>query len=339
MANKSIKFLLFFLLFACCAFMNGLEVPLFLSWKSLNTGAYCPNQTGKEIHWNEFYQIEFGIDSLAYKDLFATMELRSRANFIENYVELYRFDLSWAKENRQITAGSIPWGYGLPNKLYSFSPVSADQDQYRYQATRLNRVRLGLGFAENLIAIDVGGDNHNQAMGMLTFQRQYPFGYFKAAEEIRAQDNHWQTPVSISSLNTQIQKGDLVLDGQLALSFLPNYDVTENHTTTYALLAGNYKINNLTAVFGSAEYQELEPTLMSYQQYRIALSRKISVCSLNPFYYLDYYDKSTFQRIGLSWDWHFCQNQRIGLLYYIEGSKLRKVKHNLGIQANLELGL
>jgi hypothetical protein len=35
-------------------------------------------------------------------------KLRSRANFIENYVELYRFDLSWAKENRQISAGSIP---------------------------------------------------------------------------------------------------------------------------------------------------------------------------------------------------------------------------------------
>ncbi len=71
---------------------------------------------------------------------------------------------------------------------------------------------------------------------------------------------------------------------------------------------------------------ELEPTLMSYQQYRIAFSRKISVYSLNPFYYLDYYDKSTFHRIGLSWDWHFCQTQRIGLIYYMEGSKLNKAK-------------
>ena len=339
MPYKRIKSLLFFLLFACWAMINALEVPLFLRWKSINTGAYCPHQTGKEIHWNEFYQIGIGIDSLASKDLFATMELRSRANFIENYVELYRFDLSWAKSNCQISAGSIPWGYGLPNKLYSFSPVSADQDQYRYQATRLNRVRLGFGFAENLMAIDIGGDNHNQVIGIFTWQRQFPFGYLKAAEEIRSQDNHWQTPVSISSLNTQIQKRDLVLEGQLAFSYLPNYNVTENHTTTYALVAGKYKIDDLTALFGSAEYLELEPTLMSYQQYRIALSRKISFFSLNPFYYLDYYDKSTFQRIGLSWDWHYCQTQRIGLIYYMEGSKLHKAKHNLGIQANLELGL
>jgi len=64
MANKRIKFLLFFLLFAWCALMNGLEVPLFLRWKSINTGAYCPNQTGKEIHWNEFYQIGIGIDKI-----------------------------------------------------------------------------------------------------------------------------------------------------------------------------------------------------------------------------------------------------------------------------------
>jgi len=339
MTYKKIKSLLFCLLFANCAIMNGLEVPLFLRWKSINTGAYCPNQTGKEIHWNEFYQIGMGIDSLAYKDLFATMELRSRANFIENHIEIYKFDLSWAKNNWEITAGSIPWGYGLPNKLYSFAHVSADEDQYSYQATRLNRVYLGYNFADNKIAIDVGGDNHNQVTGKLTYQRQMPFGYFQATEEIRAQDNHWQTPVSISSVNTQRQKGDLVLEAQLAFSFLPNYDVTEKHTTTYALLAGKYKINDLTELFGSGEYLELEPTLMSYQQYRIAFSRKISVYSLNPFYYLDYYDKSTFHRIGLSWDWHFCQTQRIGLIYYMEGSKLNKAKHNLGIQANLELGL
>ncbi len=140
-------------------------------------------------------------------------------------------------------------GYGLPNKLYSFAPVSADEDQYSYQATRLNRVYLGYNFAENKIAIDVGGDNHNQVTGKLTYQRQNPFGYFQATEEIRAQDNHWQTPVSISSVNTQRQKGDLVLEGQLAFSYLPNYDVTEKHTTTYALVAGKYKINDNRAIW------------------------------------------------------------------------------------------
>jgi hypothetical protein len=48
--------------------------------------------------------------------------------------------------------------------------------------------------------------------------------------------------------------------------------------------------------------------------------------------------KSTFQRIGLSWDWHFAK-PRIGLLYYIEGSKLRESETEFGNSGNLELGL
>ncbi len=335
MENKIAKMLVVTLLVCCYVTLSAADVPFVLSWKSINSGAYCPNQAKKHLHWNEFYQIGFGVDSLAYKDLYATLELRSRANFYYNNVEIYNCDFVYNKSNWQIMAGSLPWGYGLPNALYTYALVAADQDQFSYQATRLNRVSLGHYFSNHLLSLAIGGNNHNQSIEVLTYQVIKPFGSLSISEEIRAQDNHWKTPVSISSINSQIDKGNIALNAQIAVSYLPKYENTEQHTTSYGLLAVNYKPNDLTELFLSTEYIEVEPSLNDEQRYHIGISRKIDDFFLNPFYYLDYYDNSSFHRAGLSLDYLFHKNQRVGLVYYLEGSKINKAKHNFAIQAQL----
>ena len=337
MDNKITRKLLVILLMYVCVNLTAVDVPFILSWKSINSGAYCANQAKKHLHWNEFYQIGFGVDSLAYKDLYATLELRSRANFFNNNVEIYKCNFAYDNDNWQIMAGSIPWGYGLPNELYSFAIVAADQDQFSYQATRFNRVRLGRYFTNQLLTFDIGGNNHNQSIEVLTYQLMKPFVSLQISEEIRAQDDHWKTPVSISSVNSQIQKGNIALNAQIAVSYLPKYENTEQHTTSYGLLAANYQLDALTELFLSAEYLVVEPSLNDEQRYHIGISHQIDIFSLNPFYYLDYYDNSAFHRAGLSIDYLFYKNQRVGVVYYLEGSKIKKAKHNFGIQAQLGL--
>lgn len=332
--NKAGMLLVLLLIVACNSLM-ALDVPFFLNWKSINTGAYCPNQANKHLHWNEFYQIGFGVDSLAYKDLYANLELRSRANFFDNNVEVYKCDFVYDENNWEIMAGSLPWGYGLPNALYTYSLVAADQDQFSYQATRLNRVSFGHYFSNQLFTFAIGGNNHNQSIEILTYQLLKPHGSFSISEEVRAQDNHWKTPVSISSINTKIQAGTIALNAQVAVSYLPNYENTEQHTTSYGLLAANYKPTDLTELFLSAEYIEVEPSLNDEQRFHLGISHKIDNIFFNPFYYLDYYDNSAFHRTGLSLDYLFYQNQKVGLVYYLEGSKINKAKHNFGIQAQL----
>lgn len=322
----------------CCLFLMAfagvlcsLDLPLQLSWDSHNELSFASEQSEKEYNWREFYRIGIGLDSLRAGPLRADLQLQSRADFITNQVEIRDFHLACELRGVTYSAASELFGYGRQNRLNPLHRISADMDDYRYQATRFNH----LGLSYKGFSLAAGGNQHNQAMfavaweGILT---QAKLGY-RISQEGRLKDSHWNTPVTISAAKVEYTDSWARIAGEAAYSHFFAYDNTPVHGSFYALADFRLYTASWLALNGSTEYAEAEPN--GTRTFSIDSSLSISKHQLNLSPGFSFHRIGQTEVSGLSFgaDWLFPPQQRLGILYRCVD--LQQPIHVLGLQASL----
>jgi hypothetical protein len=96
---------------------------------------------------------------------------------------------------------------------------------------RLNSLGISGELTNDLfLRLDLGGNKHNQATGMITLAYLFDNNDFLSLhEELRVMDSHWRTPVSITGLEISRSLPRLDFDGTLACSLYPEWEATEAH--------------------------------------------------------------------------------------------------------------
>lgn len=313
----------------------GIELPLILAWDSHNELSYLPSQSEKEYNWREFYRIGIGLDSLSLGDFKTSFLLLNRADFISNQVEISEFRLGYTINRIELSAASLPFGYGRLSRLNPLPRISANMDEYRYQATRFNR----FGLAYNGFELLAGGNQHNQAMLSISYTGFHPAAgiSYKLAQEGRIRDSHWTTPVAISSAELGYWHSGLQLSCDATYSRFIEYDKTPGHDSFYALTEVRVTPFERIAVNACAEYKENEPTGFVSKFVDGSLSASFGKFYLSPGFRIDKLAGDSFSTAYFSADWLFLPGQRIGLHYRCEN--LSNPVHILGLQASLDYRL
>ncbi len=323
------------LILAVSGCLFGLELPLQIAWDSHNELSYLHSQSEKEYNWREFYRIGIGLDSLAVGAFRASLLLQSRADFISNPVEISEFSLAYGIGKATLFAASLPHGWGRPNSLNPLARIYEAQDDFRYQATRFNR----LGVAYQGFELSSGGNQLNQAMLALAWEGEITEKglSYRLAQEGRARDSHWNTPVSITSAAIRLRQPQLELNCEAALSHFFEYDNTRSHNSHYALAAARFTPCKNLALFACAEYKENEASGFISRFGEGSMSASFGKLCLSPGLRFDQMADDSYSTLYLSADWCFQPQQRIGLLYRLQNPD--DPVQILGLQASLNYRL
>lgn len=320
-----------------CPLLFALDLPLQLRWDSASISSYAPQQTDKEASWSEYYRVGIAIDSLSYKQASLSLLLQSHNDFISNAMELNELQLSYVIGNWQLSAESMPMGYGLQNTLNPYHLISPNQDSYLYQATRFN----GLLLAHKGIYGRLGGNVHTQSIGSLGYGWQNKAQTLQLGLDLsaRSMDSHWRSPLNISSANLAFSGAKLKLNLESALSYYWDFNRTDAHTGLFALAEASYALNKDAYLYLTANTTQVEPSSKSIQEYQLAWHYSLGKISLNPATALERRIDTSFYKASLAADYSFIHGQRVGLFYRAQGSSLHSVQHAIGFQAELTYGL
>jgi len=255
-----------------------------LKWDSTNSIFYAPPQTEKQISWSEFYRTGIGLDSLSINDTYASFLIQNHADFITNQLKLHSFELGYKKGDWHISGATEPIGYGARSTLNLYHLVSPDMNDFPYQATRFNGIKLIDNSPTGSIGLAVGGSVHNQAMGLAQYAYLggQPLYTVILKQEVRGQDNHWRSPVSISSLRFSYQKYLLRLNAETAYSYFVAMNKTAAHGSVYALGEVDFDVHNNLGIYALAEIKQVEPSSDYVQRYQCAASTALGHIILSP---------------------------------------------------------
>jgi len=311
--------------------LGAVNLPLRLTWDSANEFSYARSQPGKERNWSEFYQFGIVLDSLSYQAFSATLELRSRADFLSYGLEVNKLSLAYQIGAVEIAALSEPSGYGKLAELDSEPRLYAGRDDYRYQATRFDQLRISW----QGISLASGGSSQNRAMLKLGYQAELPGQqiWLCLAQEARMRDSHWGSPVMISSAALNLHRGAVSFAALGALSHFIKYENTPEHNTPYLIVHAKVEPRNWLSAIGTAEYQESEPLGQVSKVFAGSLSAKLNKLVFTPGVVSSYLDKKFISGLTFSADWHFLPAQRVGLLYRCQN--LSQPVHSIALQAQL----
>ncbi len=321
--------------------IGAIDIPLVLKWDSANSIFYAPPQTTKKISWSEFYRTGIGLDSLSINDTYASFLIQNHANFITNQLKLHSFELGYKKDKWQISGTTEPIGYGARNTLNLYHFVSPDMDDFPYQATRFNGIKLIEFSSTSSIGLAVGGSVHNQAIGwaQYAYLGGQPRYTINLKQEVRGQDNHWRSPVSISSLRFSYQKYPLLLNTETAYSYFVAMNKTTAHGSVYALGEVDLIVLNNLTIYALAEIKQVEPSSDYSQRYQCAASTALGQIIISPGVLHNVMEHHTYNKAYISADYYLNPSMRFGLIYGYEGSNLSSGKHSLGIQSSLSYDL
>ncbi len=317
------------------------DIPLELNWDSANSFYYAPPQTNKSVSWSEFYRAEIALDSLYINDVYASFLIQNHADFLDNQLKLHSFELGYTKGTWQISGATEPIGYGAKSTLNPNHLISPDMDDFPYQATRFNRIKLSKSYRQSSISLALGGSVHNQAIGYAqwTYFGIKPAFTVSLKQEARGQDNHWRSPVSISSLNVSFQNELLRMNVESAYSYFFEMNKTHGHESVYALGEVDISVFDNYNIFALAELKQLEPGSESIQRYQGAVSTSFGQMVFSPGVLYNVLENTAYAKGYLSADYMINHSMRVGLIYGYEGSKIRSGKHSLSLQSSLTYDL
>ncbi|MDY0152374.1 MAG: hypothetical protein RBS43_08900 [Candidatus Cloacimonas sp.] len=339
--GKQLSIALLALLLCCGLRLNALDLPVSFAWDSANTTSYTPAQNRKELAWNEFYRISIGLDSLQCNNFKLNLKLQSYPDFIDNNLEIRDFRLSYQKTAWEIAAASILTGYGLPNQNHPNHIVSANQDDFLYQEMRFNGLEIAHKTKLQRYYLQLGGNVHNQATGILGGSWRSNDNAFAAGvkQEFRALDTHWRTPVSVSALFLNFNSDKVIMAGEAALSYFLEHERTQAHTGFFAQTEGKFIPNPQAYLYLSAYCHTLEPKEQLKQRYQLVWHQSVGKLALNPGVALDIVSGISDYQAFTSVDWFFAPDNRLGFFYRYQDSRNSLNKHTVGIQAAMRYGL
>ncbi|MBP7310651.1 MAG: hypothetical protein KA984_05135 [Candidatus Cloacimonetes bacterium] len=333
------SFLTLFVIFSANAVLAALEVPLVLRWNSANTFSYAPDQQVKEIAWSEFYRLDMGIDSLRYHELSLNLEVRSKANFINTYLDLYQADITYHADIIDFGAEIKPSGYALEYQLHPSRIINPDMDDHLFLPTRFNGIFIAYPSAIN-IKLEAGGNFYNLATGRLTeklplFNKR---GAISLIQEIQTFDSHWHKPVVIGAAEFNYESPDWAISSTAAAAYYPEYDSRPSDFTPFFHFETNKTLVPGFSLYLQGIYKELNPDKNSHKSIDAALGKKLSKFMLSAGSKLDYIHKNDQLTPYLVLKWIPSPGQQLGAYYRCILSDSGSDLHQAGLTAELSFG-
>lgn len=361
MASMKSKLLILLLLLSSICLAT--ELPLYAKWQSLNSMYYDALQSGKELSWDEAYRAEFGLHHILSGKMDFCAQLETEQFWDEAQVRLKTFLMGYDAGALYLQAGTAKHGYGTGFAMDRYPTGERGFEPYRYQRMRLN----ALGLYRNLnkdfsLQLNLGGNKHNQASGMLTLQYlalqpveheevATPSGtgriqtptpiiksYVKVQQDFRVMDNHWRTPVSISALDLKRQWHRLRLDACIALALLPKWEATSAHHELFYQAELQYAAAHLLQMAVGTVYQKQNYAPYEVQQYQLRLSKTFGQFRIIPLSNLHDVDGNQLWQHRLMAQYRLKQSpSTIGIYYDYSYFASQKPRHTFGLALDFEL--
>jgi hypothetical protein len=319
----------------------AIELPIVFKWDSLNSGYYTKAQTNKDISWDEFYRISIIVDSLSYKHAQLKLQLQNQADFLKNYLEIKEIQLAYGAKSWSVFAASKPIGYGMRNKLNPYYIVSPAQDDFLYQESRFNGAGVGYDDNNAHLTLAMGGNVQNQSMAYLSaaWGKEDKSFLIALAQEARAMDSHWRTPVSITALKLISDTPLLKLSTETAISYYPARDLTKEHFSSFNQIELGICPAPQTYIYVAAETNSIEPSGKALKQFHTALSKELGAFAFTPGFTLDLFDGISSRSYHFLSEWRVAKHQRLGVVYKYEENENITGRHFVGVQAELLYGI
>lgn len=326
---------LLFWVFCLYTSVYAIDLPLYAKWQSLHSSYYDEAQAGKELSWDELYRAEFGIDSFQYKNTVFAMAVDTKQFFNESHLRLKSIQLGLIKDDWLFSARSREHGYGIGLGMDSYPILSRGFDAYHYQNMRLNSLELQYGKNRWQGRLNLGGNVHNQACAMISLSSFEPDDYrLGFHQEIRAQDNHWRTPVLISAINADYfpEQRRFQFYNNIAVSALPKYDSTQAHHELYLESELSYHISKSSSISAAARYQSKEYAPKELQFYQIRARQDLYDFALIPLTELSIIQGERLWQHRLLGRYYLDPIKSIGLFYEYSHFDAQAPRHTVGLE-------
>lgn len=334
---KSKALLLLILTFSA---LNAAQIPFYAKWQSLHTMYYDTLQSGKELSWDESYRSEFGLKRLSVGKMDLSLELYTEQFFDEARVLLQSIRLGYESDDLYLQVGSATHGYGTAYAMNSYPLLENGFDPHPYQSMRLNSLGISGELTNDLfLRLDLGGNKHNQATGMITLAYLFDNGDFLSLhEDLRVMDSHWRTPVSITGLEISRSLLRLDLDGTFALSLYPEWEATEAHADFFGQTEVQYQLHSRGRVAGGMMYLKQNYAPKEKQQYHLRYEHALGNYRIIPISNLHLIDQDKLWQHRLMAKYQLPLNaSSIGVYYDYSYYGKEKPRHTIGLALDFEL--
>ncbi len=319
--------------------MVAIEIPLNLRWVSANCFSYAPQQATKELAYSDFYRLSLGVDSLRYHEFGVDIEIRSRANFLQTYMEVHKARLSYHGSKFNFGGLIKPSGYARGFQLHPTVDINPDMDEYLFLPNRFNGI-----FVEYPSRIDVnleiGGNLNSQAIGRVS--EDIPVlrnnGSVTLVQEIQTFDTHWHQPVFIGAAHFYYHASGLEISSTAAGAYYPDYKERAASFSPFFHFEANNSIGPNYSLYLQGIYKELNPNGTSHTSLDTALGKKLGKCIISAGSRLDYLkdDSQIIPYINLRWIPVLKQHLGVYYRYLISGENSNL--HQAGLTAELNFG-
>jgi hypothetical protein len=284
MASMKSKFLLLLLLLSGICY--AIDLPFYARWQSLNTMYYDTLQEGKELSWDEAYRAEFGIKGMVHENIALELATETEQFFDEPQLRLKTLRIGYDTGKLLWMAGTYERGYGAHFGLDRYPILEKGYEPYRYHPMRMNSLQAQISLNDELsLGTELGGNIHNQASALVSLNYSsiksllpmslVPQFRFCLSQDLRAMDNHWRTPVSITALNLTRHWSALTLNLDSAIALLPGWEATEAHHEIFVMTELISRPKSLPAPAIGAVYKKQNYAPFETQQYQIRLNQRL----------------------------------------------------------------
>lgn len=330
--------LLFSLLLICCG-LGAIELPIYAQWQARHYIYYDTLQKGKELSWDELYRAEIGIEQARWKDWALSFALESEEFFNEALVKLKSFNLGYQLPDERFTlgAGTKLHGYGSGSAIDTLPVLERGYIPYRFQPRRMNAVALGFEYnPASLWELKAGGNKHNQASMLLSYQHQKDKGHYAFSLDARAMDNHWRTPVLIPAFEYYDNWKQVSWDMSVATALFPEWEATERHNDYFALGELRYNAERLPDMGIAAAYKKQNYAPFEEHEYRVYLAQELGAFRFTPIASLQEVDKERLWKYTFLSQYKLLNNSTFGAYYEYSHFETNKPRHTLGLAVDLK---
>ncbi len=279
------RLVLFALLWCIGTILAATQMPFYARWQSLNSMYYDALQEGKELSWDEAYRAEFGFKGKFYHGILFALDIETEQFFDEPQLRLKSIFIGHDTGKLFWQAGSYPRGYGFGFAMDEYPALEHGYNQYRYQSMRMNSLDMQLSIRDDmLLSTELGGNKHNQASALISFYHLPENTDYKCVlrQDLRTMDNHWRTPVSISSIDLSYLYSGFNFNLDAAVAILPKWEATVAHHEIFVMtelqhLSESYPAPALGLMYKKQNYAPYET-----QQYQLRLEQKLGRFTLVP---------------------------------------------------------
>lgn len=326
------------LMIPACLF--AVDLPLLLRWNSANTFSYVPDQPGKDIAFSEFYRLDICIDSLRYRDLYMDLDIRSKANFINTYLEVHQANITFDAAPLDFGASIKASGYAMSAQLHPAPIIHPDLDAYHFLPTRFNGIFVEYP-SRITLKFEAGGNFHNLASGRLSERLPLlgSLGSLTFIQEIQTFDSHWHQPVIIGAAEFMYDSPGLDISSTAVAAIYPEYKTNPAELSPFFHVETRKSLSSGWSFYLQGIYEEPNPDRSSRISMDAALAKQISPFILAAGSTLDYFQHGNQTSPYTVLKWIPAVGQHLGLAYRCIISDSGSTLHEASLQAELSFGI